>query len=157
MILNILLSIQRIHCRRILSGDKVIEIRKTCPNGDIPFRIFIYETKSDHGAGAVVGECTCYYITAPQFMPSSPIIVGSCLLYEQILNYAKGKPFYGWYVADVIKYDAPRPLSSFGIERAPQSWCYLKQENKIPQSNEEKLKKDHYPDDITHGERDTVR
>ena len=124
--LSIIASVQRIHCRRILGGEKTVEIRKTRPYADDHFHIFLYETKADHGEGAVVGECECYQITDPMIELEYSILEGSCLTAAQLMNYTKGGVYYGWYLSHVVQYDQPRPLPDFGIERAPQSWCYLK-------------------------------
>ena len=56
---------------------------------------------------------------------------------EEIVRYLEGVG-YGWHISDLRIYDAPRELSEFtglrdtrfgaarsGIERAPQSWCYV--------------------------------
>lgn len=72
----ILISINPIWCEEIASGKKTVEIRKTKPKLDAPFRCFIYETQGItdtpwvdedghlifQGRGAVIGEFVCYYV-----------------------------------------------------------------------------------------------
>lgn len=124
LLTDILLSIHRTHCRRILRGEKFVEIRKSRPSNIDKCRIYLYETKADGGAGAVVGECFCYYFGEPQ-MPTYSLTIGSCLSMDQLRCYSKGKPIYGWYLSGIQRYEHPRPLSYFRVERAPQSWCYV--------------------------------
>lgn len=119
---EILISLMPKWCKKILRGEKIIELRKSKPQCECPVRLFLYETKK--GRGAVVGECLCYCIAEIDH----PEIVtdGSCLTTQQIKDYAKGKKAYAWYVGKVITYERPVPISDFGITRAPQSWCYIR-------------------------------
>lgn len=66
------------------------------------------------------------------------------LTYEELCAYGKKKSLYGWHISDLIIYDEPKHLSDFEtynvravmedgypmpthkIERAPQSWIYVK-------------------------------
>ena len=65
----------------------------------------------------------------------------SCLSFDEIKKYvgAGSERFFGWHISDLILYDQPKKLSELckftkhkdgfeleQIERAPQSWCYLK-------------------------------
>lgn len=43
---SILISIQPKWCAKIASGKKTVEVRKTCPKLDTPFKCYIYCTKS---------------------------------------------------------------------------------------------------------------
>lgn len=57
----VLISLKPKWAKLILSGEKTIEVRRTVPRFEgVPFKIFLYETKSENGRGAVVGEATCY-------------------------------------------------------------------------------------------------
>lgn len=38
-----------------------------------------------------------------------------CLSYDEVKNYGKGKPIYGWHISDLKIYDRPRELSEFSI------------------------------------------
>lgn len=65
----VLISIKPKWCELIASGKKTIEVRKTRPKIDTPFKCYIYETKaiykpsgSNHlfnGDGKVIGEFVC--------------------------------------------------------------------------------------------------
>lgn len=123
--IDILLSLRPRWSRKILGGEKTIELRKSAPHDASVFHVYIYETKANHGRGAVVGECICYL--AQKVERFYEVAAGSCVSVSNIEAYAKGKSVYGWYLAKVIIYERPRPLSNFGIVRAPQSWCYIKE------------------------------
>lgn len=70
----VLLSIRPEWCEKILSGEKTVEIRKSCPAHGTPFKVYIYCTKAQSKIGwlrivpgkgwlrldsAVIGEFTC--------------------------------------------------------------------------------------------------
>lgn len=71
----VLISIRPKWCEKIASGDKTIEVRKTRPKLDTPFKCYIYCTLPKHphedfiatdypkpqfdGGGKVIGEFTC--------------------------------------------------------------------------------------------------
>ena len=123
--IDVLLSIRPVWCRKIFRHEKLVELRKSSPRIAAPFRVYLYETKE--GRGAVVGECTCWFVEKAVQRSYSPVILeSSCLSFEQINEYGKGKTVYGWYLAKVTEYKDLRPLSDFGVQRAPQSWCYVK-------------------------------
>lgn len=124
---SILLSIRPGYCRRILSGEKIVEIRKTRPvlTGYDPPAVYLYETRD--GRGAVVGKCICYRIVRLESPKDKYIQRASCLTEREIASYAKGGKYYAWFLKDVFPYQNPRPLAEFGLSRAPQSWRYLKE------------------------------
>ncbi len=65
----VMISIQPKWCELIASGKKTIEVRKTKPKIDTPFKCYIYCTSSDIHSGLVVGDneakliCCCNYKT----------------------------------------------------------------------------------------------
>ena len=147
---KIMLSIHRIHAERIFSGEKTLEIRKTVPSGT-PFIAYMYETKSGGGAGAVVGQFKCRTIiktnafgtvTFDEFDEEVPywhdstlfegqeyreyISERACLTLDELTEYANGGDIHALEISEVIRYPAAMPLSFFGINRAPQSWQYVK-------------------------------
>ena len=69
---SILQSIKPQHCERIAKGKKTIEVRKTKPEIEMPFKDYIYCTKQYYRkgdgyfqgkyCGKVMGEYICNYI-----------------------------------------------------------------------------------------------
>lgn len=89
----VLMSIHPKWCELIFSGEKTIEVRKTAPKLEVPFKVYMYETLGKRtscrqcdiwqtcdlrspfgcheGAGAVVGEFVCDFVKEciPDFCP----------------------------------------------------------------------------------------
>lgn len=76
---SVMISIKPKWCELIASGKKTVEVRRTKPNIDIPFKCYIYETKARSdmptfvdedghvlyiGRGQVIGEFVCDRIDA---------------------------------------------------------------------------------------------
>lgn len=129
----VLLPIRRKHAANIYAGTKTVELRKTVPHLDPgsynlaknPFRVYMYESKADGGAGAVTGFFSCpgYIGTFGQYMEE--IARRAQVSMEYLMEYAGGGWIYGWEVRQPTRLPAPVPLSALGITRAPQSWRYL--------------------------------
>lgn len=156
---SVLISIHPKWCDLIASGKKTIEVRKTRPKIETPFKCYIYETKARSdmptfidedghvlytGRGQVIGEfvCDCVYENM------SYDCEASCVSVSELKEYANGKPLYGWHISDLKIYDKPRELSEFYrvcdfdkcdncphlyVENTPSSyetWCEF--DEKIP-------------------------
>lgn len=73
MMKAVLLSIRPEWCKKIASGQKTVEVRKTCPVHGTPFKVYIYCTMQREGwfrhpgseswCGKVIGEFVCDKIT----------------------------------------------------------------------------------------------
>lgn len=47
---------------------------------------------------------------------------------KEFYDYVSKKDYiYAWYISDLKIYDNPKELSEFGLIKAPQSWCYIKE------------------------------
>ena len=134
---SVLISIQPKWCELIASGKKTVEVRKTRPKIDVPFKCYIYETrgKSDrpilldfgvldfHGRGQVIGEFMCYAIETVSWI-SNPQKSNwrehyneeTCLTNTETYEYTKGNIFYEWHISDLVIYDEPKELSEFRKE-----------------------------------------
>ena len=63
------------------------------------------------------------------------MILGNvCVDKEEMIKYLKigdeeheHKKFYLWHISELKIYDQPKELSDYGLTRAPQSWCYVRQ------------------------------
>lgn len=145
----VLISIQPKWCELIASGKKKIEVRKTKPKIPTPLKCYIYETKAIYkpsgshclfqGRGKVIGEFVCDEITGGFWIaPFTDYSQSqSCLSYDEVCDYANGKPIFAWHISELKIYDKPKELSEFykpaicdynefeQITRPPQSWCYV--------------------------------
>lgn len=133
---DVLISIQYDWVSLILSGLKTVELRKRIPNLKCPIKYYIYCTKGSKETklnkrirGKVVGWfiCECTHFIPKDFVGLPQALKGTCVNPKAALDYANGKPLYGIHVSKLCIYDTPRPLSDFGIKRAPQSWCYIEE------------------------------
>lgn len=136
----VMLSIRQKWCEKIASGEKTIEVRKTKPKLETPFKCYIYCTQSgtkkfwtgprysyadDHshnqfdrcGNGKVIGEFVCDGIYPVRYTMDGLADVVDCnrslLKPSDFITYGKGKPLYGWHITDLRIYDAPRELREF--------------------------------------------
>lgn len=139
---SVLISIHPKWCELIASGEKTIEVRKTRPKIETPFRCYIYETKARSdmptfvdedghvlytGRGQVIGEFVCdrVDIVASICTPCMDYITVndkwdthfsdiSCLNVDELGKYLGfNKDGYGWRISDLKIYDKPRELSEF--------------------------------------------
>lgn len=133
---SVLISIRPKWCDLTASGEKTIEVRKTRPKIETPFKCYIYETKvrSDMptfvdedghvlctGRGQVIGEFVCDEIFPIRVFENGTIqdymfhrMEKSCVPYEDIANYiGNDRGGYGWHISDLKIYDKPRELSEF--------------------------------------------
>lgn len=132
----VMLSIRPKWCEKIVNGNKTIEVRKTRPKINTPFKCYIYCTlqgcneffrvdlgrdvaKWNRGKwadrkGKVIGEFICdrIYELAPLNHAPDDAEKQACLTREEIVNYLKGTG-YGWNISNLKIYDKPRELSKF--------------------------------------------
>ena len=132
----VLISIRPKWVEKIANGEKTIEVRKTKPKLDTPFKCYIYCTlqgcneffrvdlgrdvaKWNRGKwadrkGNVIGEFICdrIYELAPLNHAPDDIEKQACLTREEIVNYLKGTG-YGWHISDLVIYDEPKELIEF--------------------------------------------
>lgn len=126
----VLISIRPKWAEKIASGEKTIEVRKTRPKIETPFKCYIYCTidgikkmPKDYIAenferGKVIGEFTCDRITNlfanSRFWMAEDDIIRTCLSADEIRKYANGADeIYGWHISNLCIYDTPRELSDF--------------------------------------------
>ena len=130
----VLISIHPKWCEKIASGEKTIEVRKTRPKIDTPFKCFIYCTESNtknpwklleihssdgkihKGNGKVIGEFICdywYQFFYNETEYSTILTKLGCLSIDEVWEYGKGKTLYGWHISDLKIYDEPKELGEF--------------------------------------------
>lgn len=136
---SVMISIKPKWCELIASGRKTIEVRKTRPKLETPFKCYIYCTKPKYehedfiridcqkiqfyGGQKVIGEFVCDEIlqfnrddyNSPAYDISDDDLNRTCLFQEDLYKYAGGKTLYGWHISDLVIYDEPRELSEFVV------------------------------------------
>lgn len=139
---SVLISINPKWCEKIASGEKTIEVRKTKPKIDVPFKCYIYQTKGkwiykllswlNLSQGKIIGEFICdeikaYGIPYPAFMAETnkELLKQSCCTYWELHRYVYDSTLYAWHISDLKIYDKPKELSEFNLTRPPQSWQYV--------------------------------
>lgn len=137
----ILLSIRPNWCKLIWSGMKTVEVRKTRPKLETPFKVYIYCTGHDGFVmklpkagvqkmdGRVIGQFTCEKIDKlvhigtmmdiniltldGWYKPADALLQAACLTEAQAKKYLKGGDGYGWHISDLKIYDKPVKLKDF--------------------------------------------
>lgn len=120
---EILISIQPKWCEKILNLSKRWEMRKRRPKDPGAYRVFIYQTEG----GGVIGEFVCdTFLEVGPGEITKQVLNDTQLTLKEAIDYADEMTVYLWRIRSLIVYPEPKPLSSFGIDRPPQSWCYVK-------------------------------
>ena len=149
----VLISINPEWCAKIASGEKTIEVRKTRPKMNPPFKCYIYKC----GNGKVIGEFVCDEIISIDGAGRIPSDIArpTCLEPAELHQYLGAAVGYGWHISDLKIYNTPRELNDFRrackndwwcdscamywehngtcsndslqIRRPPQSWCYVEE------------------------------
>ena len=126
----VLISIQPMWCELIASGKKTVEVRKSRPKLETPFKCYIYCTNWKENTywknhykgklGKVIGEFVCDKVTKAVEGEYGIHLFNSETQIDELdlLDYATNKngelvPLYGWHISDLVIYDEPRGLSEF--------------------------------------------
>ena len=150
---SVLISIRPKWCELIASGKKTLEVRKTRPKLETPFKCYIYRTKGKvrhimNGkwfnmpvGGSVIGEFICdTYVIDRTFGHDALFNGAACMSEIECAAYSTCSPIYGWHISNLKIYEKPKKLSDFTgiktmrdgfelrvLERPPQSWCYVEE------------------------------
>lgn len=112
---------------RVPVYKKTLEVRKTRPKLQTPFKGFIYETKgvqvvhldgcdvTYRGRGKVIGEFICDHIYECADIAGRCFLElnGSCLSLEELDAYSGGKTLYGIHITELVLYKTPKSLREF--------------------------------------------
>lgn len=138
----VLISIRPEWCEKIVGGEKTIEVRKTRPKLETPFKMYIYCTSGrpdlnipisperlmqDYldtgsmqslncplGNGKVIGEFVCdTYVADKTFGHDALFNAAACMSEPDVVAYSAGTPLYGWHISNLKIYDTPKELSKF--------------------------------------------
>lgn len=138
---SVMISIRPEWVMKILNEEKTVEIRKTAPKIETPFKCYIYCTlgkeplsysdycKSDTPDwvgcfavnGKVVAEFICDRIFPIKVFNNGTIqdwnwngLEKSCVPYDDIVMYiGNNRNGYGWHISDLKIYDKPKELCEF--------------------------------------------
>lgn len=129
---SVLISIRPQWCELIAAGKKTVEVRKTKPKLETPFKVYIYCTKGFEpnvkygfktwaGRGKVIGEFVCDKVVEfpnepydPEFDETANLAcIDEMHLYEYLGSKRTG---YGWHILDMVIYDNPKELGDFGTK-----------------------------------------
>lgn len=135
---SVLISIRPKWCELIAKGEKTIEIRKTAPNIDTPFKCYIYCTKNSdiftenaklvlkksECNGKVVGEFVCDGIIIDEHGENIDVFerCGKMSRLELTAygatdvigsHFKKDKRLYGWHISNLKIYDKPKEIGEF--------------------------------------------
>lgn len=153
----ILMSIQPKWCELIASGKKTIEVRKTRPKLDVPFKVYIYMTAGDAvypvtingapytcsnvGGKRVIGEFICDWIEPYWFTNADSDDIEeyedvqlSCLTAKEIIDYGREKELYFYHILNLVIYDKPKELGDFKVRVTNKIWSFTKKLERPPQS-----------------------
>lgn len=149
----VLISIRPKWCQKIVNEEKTIEVRKTRPQLNPPFKCYIYctlprEPHEDflatdyprpqfYGGGKVIGEFTCdkvyrlvtpgpggsYSVEGADQGTTNLVARWSCLSLSDMHTYLKSKTGYGLHISGLKIYDTPRDLSEFRKVCAHDWYC----------------------------------
>jgi len=134
----VMLSIRPKWVEKIASGEKAIEVRKTKPKLETPFKAYIYCSQGNDARrlrgswGKIIGEFTCDRIFPINVFDNGSIqnwlfehMERSCLTYEELADYiGNGKTGHGWHISGLLIYDQPRELSEFRRATDPCDSCH---------------------------------
>ena len=122
----VLISIQPKWCELIASGKKTVEVRKSMPKLEAPFKCYIYQTngmtdnekygfKTWARRGRVIGEFVCNEIWKinVDLRTARRTLKDACLTAKELDAYRGYGDAYGWHISDLKIYDKPRELVEF--------------------------------------------
>ena len=136
---SVLISIKPKYVELIANGTKTIEVQKTRPKIDTPFKCYIYCTKHKPlvrqniidgkdiiANGKVIGEFVCDWITkitpncdidgcVNQYTHGYPAILdeNDCLSFQEMKSYLGNKKGYDWHISNLVIYEQPKEVSEF--------------------------------------------
>ena len=130
---SVLISIQPKWCELIASGIKTVEVRKSKPKLETPFKAYIYQTKIQWvysvlrkmglndlvnklalGTGKVIGEFVCDSVDTVDYSPDYYFTrFNTCLSTAEMWKYGKGKALFSWHISNLVIYDKPKELGEF--------------------------------------------
>lgn len=138
----VMLSIRPAWCAKIANGKKTVEVRKSKPKLETPFKCYIYCTKGYPALwkdgkeifvadsnfhwlvntpemlnGKIIGEFICDAIVVDKTLGHNPqFYSAACMEAADIAAYCVNAEMYGWHISELKIYDKPKELSEFLVE-----------------------------------------
>lgn len=122
----VLISVRPEWCDLIARGEKTLEVRKTRPKLETPFKCYIYRTKGKvkhilNGkwfnmpvGGDVIGEFVCDTFVVDKTFGHDPLFNGAaCMSEVECAVYSCRSPLYGWHISNPKIYDRPKMITQF--------------------------------------------
>lgn len=125
---KILLSIKPKYVNRILAGTKKVEYRKNIPLQKGVSHVLIY---SSSPIKRVIGEFRIAEVLSdtPNNLWKKTFRIGGIDKTDYFTYFAKHSIAYAYKIEDLRIFDTPRTLSDFGVNRAPQNFMYVEDDN----------------------------
>lgn len=151
---SVMISIRPEWCAKIANGEKTIEVRKTKPKLETPFKCYIYCTlagsnklfKETLGSdiakwnrekwadrkGNVIGEFVCDAVFPIYVYGNNSIrnynfynLAAACIPYDDLAAYiGSDKTGYGWHISDLIIYDRLKKINEFVSASIVNTNCF---------------------------------
>ena len=155
----VMISIRPKWVELIAAKKKTVEVRKTRPKIETPFKCYIYETKGkielqrgeecvyiyQEGRCAVIGEFVCDAIyeiknvgnafkVGKTEAETNIVARASCIDFTDMHDYLGHKGGYGWHISDLLIYDEPLWLSQMTAEKRGRGFYIRGPITRPPQS-----------------------
>lgn len=146
---HVLRSIKPYWVYLILKSKKTVEVGKNIPKAeDWSKYIYIYCSKDLKSfnripkedrewfkkyLGTVVGRFFCPEIGRAYWTDIDgedgyllPCLGDECLTYDELLDYGQYADLFLYKISNLEMFEYSKNLKFFGLEKAPQSWCYIR-------------------------------
>ena len=126
---SLILSVHPWAVEKIFNGEKTIEVRKTAPKIETPFKVYVYMTKHrwifkllpflKNRFAKVIGSFVCDRVRLcipfglKGHLFSQEVYREMCLTKGQLDEYGGLKTLYGWHITEPKLFDKPRELREF--------------------------------------------
>lgn len=132
---DVMIAIRPKWVELIASGKKTVEVRRTRPTQETPFKCYMYMCRGKWAfdilrqfgmaafadrliaaTGKVAGEFVCDRITEIHLTDEGydfDVPKMTCLKYEEMEAYLGRKNGFGWHISDLKIYDKPKDLQDF--------------------------------------------
>ncbi len=127
---KILLSVKPKYAKKILAGEKTVEYRKRIPTDNSVTQVLIY---ASYPIKRVVAEFTIgrFLEDTPKELWRQTRQIGG-ISEQEFANYFNDKDkAYAYVIKNLQIYTDSKSLSQYGIEKAPQDFCYVDEGFKV--------------------------